>query len=623
MAISIQQLIQGQPPLVTVDLNDSLSTALALMIDKDFSQLPVLENGRPYGNGGSLITSDSIVRALKVFSSDLEGLRVRDALVAARTIAADDDLFSKIDALFDAYALLVADAQGNLVGIVTNYDTAQYFRRRALDMLLAENIETTLKGHLREAYRGADENDDPLHRAVNNLTTHEAQNREECKKALYNYGQRKKVAPDNDNISAVLDRHFPEPKEVGDFDKLTLDQYIALARTPEAWNVLGPIFGISTEKFATMMDGARRTRNKLMHFNPNVSAQERGALRFCSNWFDNHPFDATSNDEAKVIAEIIRTTQSSHIVLTPGMVVPADTSPEEEPKPEADAAPEEPTAEEVSLIEDEDASAERLSESVEAKYAPLANFLWKQAKTLERLPLSFEAIERIIAAPLPDAARENRSWWDNNPQSRVQSGQWLKVNWRVVSVNMTTQRVTFGRAHERAKTYIEFFSGVQALFREQPLFPLFDANPLGINWLPLYKFECPYPLKPTILLSFAHHHRLRLELYLDCGDADLNREIFRRLQKGAQTLENALGAALSWEELEAKRACRVAIYTSGGIDDDPDAKTKLTKWAVQSAIRFYDVFAPPLQSVLDSPGSKPAELQLSTLIPHRNPPAAS
>lgn len=49
------------------------------MIEHDFSQLPIIEDGKPYGSPASFVTSSSIARALRYFGSPLKDLRVRDA----------------------------------------------------------------------------------------------------------------------------------------------------------------------------------------------------------------------------------------------------------------------------------------------------------------------------------------------------------------------------------------------------------------------------------------------------------------------------------------------------------------------------------------------------------------
>ncbi len=64
MAIPIENLIRDQPELTTILPDATLQEAVELMIENDFSQLPIVEDGKPYGTPASFVTSTSIARAL-------------------------------------------------------------------------------------------------------------------------------------------------------------------------------------------------------------------------------------------------------------------------------------------------------------------------------------------------------------------------------------------------------------------------------------------------------------------------------------------------------------------------------------------------------------------------------
>jgi CBS domain-containing protein len=567
MAIPILHLIQNQPALITISPNESLQNAVAIMIEYDYSQLPVVENGKPYGNPASLVTSNSIARALRIFGSSLQELCVRDAIVNARTISADEDLFSKMNDLLDA-AILILKSDGTIGGIVTNYDTMQYLRHRAEDVLLVEDIETTLKDHIRIAYKGDESNNrGVLQIAINALSNPVDNIRTECQKSFRKFCNQKKINIEESDILEYIDKPFSEIKGDKNFDDLTLNEYIQLARKKEAWAVLEPIFGIADKAFLKMLEGVRKTRNKLMHFRPDIDKVERDQLRFCAEWFKNHPPNITE--------EII-----SNSLETPAPI-------------NIDVAS---TVDEINHIEYLEEDALSLSEvvSVDSKYAPLADHLANQPKNQERLVKSFSEIERIIDAPLPAAAREHRAWWANDSQNYAQAWQWLKVNWRVVSINMTNEKVTFARARDREQAYIDFFSTVQNKLREVPPFQLHSANPLGNNWIVLASFNSG---QERLILSFAHRQRLRLELYIDTLDKDENKRIFDLLIKQQAPMELAIGQALQWEPLNNRRASRIALYTKGYINDEPEQLEELIKWSVENAIHFNEALKKPLSNL--------------------------
>ena len=137
MPFTVQQLIAGQQKLVTAVPGETVALALERMIENSFSQLPVVDDqNRPLG----MITSDSIVRALDMFGVTVDKLIVATAMVKAEKRRADEDLFDLLDDLRDAYVVLIVDAHRHLSGIVTSYDTTEFFRRRAEDIMLVEDI---------------------------------------------------------------------------------------------------------------------------------------------------------------------------------------------------------------------------------------------------------------------------------------------------------------------------------------------------------------------------------------------------------------------------------------------------------------------------------------------------
>lgn len=571
MAVSIQHLMQDQPALVTISPGATLQEAIVQMLEHDFTQLPVEENGRPYGKPASFITSTSIARAIRVFGASLDSLHVRDAVVPARTVSADEDFFSKVDDLLDSYAVVVLKPDGTLAGIVTNYDTTQYFRRRAEDMLLVEDIETTLKDHVRTAY-GGDEADPggALRTAINALGTPNDSIRENCRKAFRSFCGRRGIQVTDAEVAECIDQRFGSAKEGRSFDDLNLSDYIQLARRSEAWAALAPVFGVSDKAFHELLDGVRKTRNKLMHFRPDIDTLERDRLRFCAEWFKNHPPLINEVDTSKCIGGANTLDRGS-----------------QDDRPPADA---------LTYIGDSTLDGGAADGGVvESKYAPLAAYLAQQPRRLERLTLSFADVESIIGAPLPEAAREHRSWWANDATTHMQSSHWLNVSWRVASINMSMERVLFARAHDRERAYINFYNSVQSRLRELDDFPLHEVSPTGQNWLPLVRYP---DHGRTLVLSFARRQRLRLECYIDTGEAGENELIFESLLSKQTLIEAAVGSGLEWERLETRRACRVALYTTGSINDEPEQLAKLADWSAQHAPRFH---AAIMQTLSDTP----------------------
>lgn len=149
MPYSVSNLIAGRGTPVTVCPDEPVQSAIAKMIEHDYSQLPVVDkDGKPVG----MVTTDSILRALECFHTPIDALKVSHVKVKAPKYRPEDDLFDLLNGLRDTYAVLIVDADGVLRGIVTSYDTAEYFRSRAEDMMLVEDIENDLKEHIRVAF---------------------------------------------------------------------------------------------------------------------------------------------------------------------------------------------------------------------------------------------------------------------------------------------------------------------------------------------------------------------------------------------------------------------------------------------------------------------------------------
>jgi hypothetical protein len=59
--------------------------------------------------------------------------------------------------------------------------------------------------------------------------------------------------------------------------------------------------------------------------------------------------------------------------------------------------------------------------------------------------MSFQEIERVIGAELPNAAHAHRAWWSNNPSNNVMTKSWLAAGFVSERVDMGSQRLVFRR----------------------------------------------------------------------------------------------------------------------------------------------------------------------------------
>ena len=580
MPYPVENLIEGRGTPTTVRPGDSAQEALALMVEHDFSQLPVLDDAnKPVG----MITYGSMLRALSNFGTNLHDLRVSNATVRADTYRPEDDLFDVLDRLRDTNAVLIVDGEGRLAGIVTSYNSTDYFRRRAEDMMLVEDIESMVKDLILVSFNdeAADVDQESLTLAIEEATSSNRTLRGRYENALQHYlrlSRHEETAIDSRCLEESF-RHLAPKEKVRAFDELALSEYIGLLLHPSRWDFYRPFFALARDALRTLLEGVRDTRNMLVHFRGEISSTQRDQLRFCVDWLARHPAEQlTKHALAIPVSWPIDTTETGQ----PRLKV-AETGAIYEASPET----------EVPI-----APAEELLGPGDSRYAPLAIWLQSQSANLDRIALSFQEIEEIIEGELPVSARTHRSWWANDSVSHAQSQQWLDVGWRVAQITMTEEKVTFARIRERERDYIRFFSALLTEVRETTEFPLKELSPGGQSWHTAASLPEDGPRSLHFIVAFSRGKRFRVELYIDTGDKAENKFIFDDLHTDRDRYHQTVGHQLSWERLSEKRASRIAWYRPGAITDDEETMAQVRAWATQAMVRFYEALAGPCVQAL-------------------------
>ncbi len=155
----------------------------------------------------------------------------------------------------------------------------------------------------------------------------------------------------------------------------------------------------------------------------------------------------------------------------------------------------------------------------------------------------------------------------------------------------TNKSPSVGATSERSEKYRSFF---QALIDELRTTYQFTNAKVGQpqNW---YSFSSG---TSGILYSGAFAQQgPSVQLYIDRDDVTLNKSIFDQLLQQRSAIENAVGAQLSWERLESRRACRVALYREGSIMGSSEECSAIHRWMIEHLLKFKSAFAPHLQSV--------------------------
>ncbi len=576
MPFNVQQLIESHQEPMTVTPQVTAQKVLALMIEHDYSQLPVVDsNNKPLG----IVTSDSILRALNNFNIPLTDLHVSHAIVKVDQYSSDEDLFDLLDDLKSTYAVLITNAEGTLIGIVTSYDTTEYFRRRAEDMMYIEDIESTLKDFIRAAFSVTDDTEqEALTSIITEMTDSDL--RKKFLNALNHYmgrwGQQTNqphLKLEQDIADEVYARQFTSKTQVKTLDDLTLYDYIQLLLHKSKWTALQDVFQLPADALRHLLDGVRRTRNDLAHFHGEISSNQREQLHFCAKWLEQHRADVLNAFQASTGEGDAKDKDISLHDSTLG----------------AESVSEEIIPVEETLRPDD------------SRYAPLAVWLQQQSRHQEKVSLTFREIEEIIGEELPPSAREHRSWWANDPVGHVQSRQWLEVGWRVSTIAMTEGKIVFTRIKSREKNYIDFFSGLLQELIRVAQFHVRQVSPDGFNWIVVAGIPEAGPHIGIVGFSFARYGRFRAECYIDTGNKERNKQIFDTLYLRRNEIQSELEdvrGLLEWERIDEKRGSRIALYHEGEITDKPEQLKQLQMWAVNAMNRFQKVMDAAVRQVL-------------------------
>jgi len=92
--------------------------------------------------------------------------------------------------------------------------------------------------------------------------------------------------------------------------------------------------------------------------------------------------------------------------------------------------------------------------------------------------------------------------------------------------------------------------------------------------------------------AFRANRRFSVELYIDPGDSETNLSAFDQLVEQKEIAEKEI-PGIQWERLEERRACRIAIYREGDIENasqDEALESELIEWGTGKMLLFEKLF---------------------------------
>ena len=165
----------------------------------------------------------------------------------------------------------------------------------------------------------------------------------------------------------------------------------------------------------------------------------------------------------------------------------------------------------------------------------------------------------------------------------------------VVSAPNDWQKQTKSQANptsERGERYREFFQPLIDNLREDQKFTrarrVRKAQPQ--SWS---SFSTGYR-GTSYNPSFAVNKRARVEVYVDNGDKDWNKQLFDQMKERKAEIESEIGGDFEWDRLNERQACRISAVRPGSIDDEPETLEEIREWMIDRLIAFERVFGPIL-----------------------------
>jgi CBS domain-containing protein len=243
----VGNIFPGEIELQTVAPDTRVGDALRLMMEKRFSQLPVIENGEVLGMFSlwSLAHHLSLSPGLKV-QTLLQELEVGDVMEQVPKITVKDSIHSILDQLERHEALLV-DSPHGLQAIATSTDVLRYFYRVARPFILLQEIEMGLREIIHMCAPGA------------HLT--------ECidRALIRSYQARGGTAPQK-------------------LEEMSFEDYRSIITSGQNWPLFENVLGHNRDLVSAKLERLRSIRNDVFHFRSDISILDYQTLANAREW---------------------------------------------------------------------------------------------------------------------------------------------------------------------------------------------------------------------------------------------------------------------------------------------------------------------------------------------------
>ena len=144
---------------------------------------------------------------------------------------------------------------------------------------------------------------------------------------------------------------------------------------------------------------------------------------------------------------------------------------------------------------------------------------------------------------------------------------------------------------ERAGEQLE--SDVPGILTDQPLMPQsLGQVSVAENSDPV-RLQCDDLIDGALQTGDGLVRKAIDEVYIDRGDAEVNKSVFAQFESHKEDIERAFGGTLSWEGLFGKRACRIAYrFPYVGSRNTETDWPIIHEALIEAMIRFESAISP-------------------------------
>ncbi len=239
----VGSVFPGEVNITSVTPKTRVGEALKLMLERRFSQLPVMEDVEVLG----VFSLWSLAQQLALAPDlNVQELEVGELMEQLPNVTVKDSLHS-ILSLLDRHDALLMDSPQGLQAVVTPIDVLQYFYRIARPFILIQEVELALRNLIELCAPGA--------------------KLQEC-------------------INLALAKEFskrgkPTPTSLND---MTFAHYQKIITCADNWPVFEGVLGNNPQLVYAKLDRLREIRNKVFHFQSNVSLLDHQHLATSRDW---------------------------------------------------------------------------------------------------------------------------------------------------------------------------------------------------------------------------------------------------------------------------------------------------------------------------------------------------